>query len=126
MLSSKKAPIVFPTVVYTTAILLLISTFYLSLLSLQTVIYVPFFVFQKIAFTSSIVDPDQNARISVTSIVKFQDRKEIKRIKSDKFQYNTVRRWVDGTIILPSDGPTFILIDCFHQQHRRPRSKRAH
>ena len=71
----KKAPIAFP-IVYTTAILLLISTFYLSLLSLQTVIYVPFFVFQKIAFTSSIVDPDQNARISVTSIVKFQDRRQ--------------------------------------------------
>ena len=80
MLSSKKAPIVFPTVVYTTAILLLISTFYLSLLSLQTVIYVPFFVFQKIAFTSSIVDPDQNARISVTSIMKFQERREIRQI----------------------------------------------
>ena len=66
--------------IVTTAILLLISTFYLSLLSLQTVIYVPFFVFQKIAFTSSIVDPDQNARISVTSIVKFQDRSEIRRL----------------------------------------------
>ena len=77
----KNAPIVFLTklLYYWRTLLLLISTFYLSLLSLQTVIYVPFFVFQKIAFTSSIVDPDQNARISVTSIVKFQDRKEIRR-----------------------------------------------
>ena len=77
----KKAPIVFLTklLYYWRTLLLLISTFYLSLLSLQTVIYVPFFVFQKIAFTSSIVDPDQNARISVTSIVKFQDRREIRQ-----------------------------------------------
>jgi hypothetical protein len=30
--------------------------------------------------------------------------------KSNNLQYNTVRRWVDGTIILPSDGPMFILI----------------
>ena len=77
----KKAPILFLTSIhYWRTLLLLISTFYLSLLSLQTVIYVPFFVFQKIAFTSSIVDPDQNARISVTSVVRFQDRREIRRL----------------------------------------------
>ena len=68
----KKAPIVFPTSIQLQLLYYCLSQlFYLSLLSLQTVIYVPFFVFQKIAFTSSIVDPDQNARISVTSIVKF-------------------------------------------------------
>ena len=31
--------------------------------------------------------------------------------KSDNLQYNTVGRWVDGTIVPPSDGPMFILID---------------
>ena len=72
----KKAPIVFPTSIQLQLLYYCLSQlFYLSLLSLQTVIYVPFFVFQKIAFTSSIVDPDQNARISVTSIVKFLDRR---------------------------------------------------
>ena len=72
----KKAPIVFPTSIQLQLLYYCLSQlFYLSLLSLQTVIYVPFFVFQKIAFTSSIVDPDQNACISVTSIVKFLDRR---------------------------------------------------
>ena len=31
--------------------------------------------------------------------------------KSDNLQYNTVGRWVDETIVLPSDGPMFILVD---------------
>ena len=30
---------------------------------------------------------------------------------SDNLQYNTVGRWVDGKIVLPSDGPMFIFID---------------
>ena len=34
-----------------------------------------------------------------------------KALKSDNVQYNKVGRWDDGMIILPSDGPTFILID---------------
>ena len=88
MLSSKRHQQYFlyiQLLYYWRTLLLLISTFYLSLLSLQTVIYVPFFVFQKIAFTSSIVDPDQNAHISVTSIMKFQDRREIRRL------INTIR-----------------------------------
>ena len=32
-------------------------------------------------------------------------------IESDNFQYNTAGKWVDGTIVRPSDGPMFILID---------------
>ena len=32
-------------------------------------------------------------------------------LKSDNLQYDMVGRWVDGTIVLPSDGPMFILID---------------
>ena len=32
-------------------------------------------------------------------------------LKSDNPQYNTVGQWVDGTIVPPSDGPMFILID---------------
>ena len=32
-------------------------------------------------------------------------------LKSDNLQYNTVGRWVDGTIVPPSDGTMFILID---------------
>ena len=32
-------------------------------------------------------------------------------MKSDNLQYNTVGRWVDGMLVLLSDGPTFILID---------------
>ena len=31
--------------------------------------------------------------------------------KYDNLQYAMVGRWVDGTIVLPSDGPMFILID---------------
>ena len=31
--------------------------------------------------------------------------------KSDNLQYNTVGQWVHGTIVPPSDGPMFILID---------------
>ena len=31
--------------------------------------------------------------------------------KSDNLQYNTIRRWDDGMIIPPSDGPIIILID---------------
>ena len=32
-------------------------------------------------------------------------------LKSDNLQYNTVGRWVDGTIVPPSYGLMFILID---------------
>ena len=32
-------------------------------------------------------------------------------VKFDNLQYNTVGRWVDGTIVPPSDGPMFILVD---------------
>ena len=32
-------------------------------------------------------------------------------LKSDNLQYDMVGRWVDGKIVLPSDGPMFILID---------------
>jgi hypothetical protein len=32
-------------------------------------------------------------------------------LKSVNLQYNTVERRVDGTIVPPSDGPMFILID---------------
>ena len=32
-------------------------------------------------------------------------------LKSDNLQYNTMERWIDGTIVPPSDGPRFILID---------------
>ena len=32
-------------------------------------------------------------------------------LKSNNLQYNMVGQWVDGTIILLSDGPMFILID---------------
>ena len=32
-------------------------------------------------------------------------------LKSDNLQYNTMERWIDGKIVLPSDGPRFILID---------------
>ena len=32
-------------------------------------------------------------------------------LKSDNLQYNTVGRWVDGTIVPPSDGPMFTLMD---------------
>ena len=31
-------------------------------------------------------------------------------LKSDNLQYNTMERWIDGTIVPPSDGPMFILI----------------
>ena len=36
--------------------------------------------------------------------------------KSDNLLYNTVGRWVDGTIVPPSDGPMFISInwDSYH------------
>ena len=33
------------------------------------------------------------------------------KYKSDNLQYNTVGRWVDGTMDLPSDGPMFNLIN---------------
>ena len=32
-------------------------------------------------------------------------------LKSDNFQYNTVRQWNDSMIVPPSDGLIFILID---------------
>ena len=32
-------------------------------------------------------------------------------LKFDNLQYNTVGRWVEGTIVPPSDGPMLILID---------------
>ena len=32
-------------------------------------------------------------------------------MKSNTFQYSMVGRWIDGTIVPPSDGPMFILID---------------
>ena len=31
--------------------------------------------------------------------------------KSDNLQYNTMERWINRTIVPPSDGPRFILID---------------
>ena len=31
--------------------------------------------------------------------------------KSDNLQYDTVGQWIEGMIVLPSDGPMFILID---------------
>ena len=32
-------------------------------------------------------------------------------LKSNNLQYNTMEKWIDGTIVTPSDGPRFILID---------------
>ena len=38
-------------------------------------------------------------------------RLDSKTLKTNNLQYNTVGRWVDGTIVPSSDGPMFILID---------------
>ena len=36
---------------------------------------------------------------------------EYVHVKPVNLQYNTVERWVEETIVPPSDGPMFILID---------------